>query len=196
MIQQIPLLVAALTLCSTQAFQGATWGQRARVNNVLRMSEAAAEDPFESYMSGSPLAWKDLTVGEGEPVAQGDVLTVSYVGKIFTTRKRFEKSPKLNFKLGDGAVMPGLEKGVEGMKTGGKRVIRIPSVLAYGEKGARNVIPPNTDLEFEIEVEKISRGIFETNLTMIGENRAIGFVALFILAGLAPMIGIGERGLF
>jgi FKBP-type peptidyl-prolyl cis-trans isomerase len=158
------------------------------------MSEAAAEDPFESYKKGGPLAWKDLTVGEGEPVAEGDVLTVAYVGTLFETRKQFEKSPKLNFKLGDGAVMPGLEKGVEGMKTGGKRIIRIPSVMAYGERGARDKIPPNTDLEFEIEVEKISRGIFETNLTMIGQNRAMGFVALIVLSILAPMIGVGERG--
>jgi FKBP-type peptidyl-prolyl cis-trans isomerase len=159
------------------------------------MSEEATEDPFESFKLGSPLAWKELTVGEGEPVAQGDVLTVSYVGTLFETRKQFEKSPKFNFKLGEGAVMPGLEKGVEGIKEGGKRVIRIPSVMAYGERGARDKIPPNTDLEFEIEVEKISRGIFETNLTMIGQNRAMGFVAIFILSGLAPLLG-AERGFF
>src|SRR5690349_6645375 len=53
------------------------------------------------------------------------------------------------FQLGAGQVIPGWDKGVAGMKVHGKRVLTIPSGLAYGERGAGNVIPPNSTLVFE-----------------------------------------------
>ena len=54
--------------------------------------------------------------------------------------------------LGDHLILPGLEKAIEGMKAGGHRIALVPSQLAYGLKGNGNLVPPNTDIYFEIHL--------------------------------------------
>jgi len=49
-------------------------------------------------------------------------------------------------------LIPGFIEGLENMNSGDRAVIFIPSALAYGQRGAGNVIPPNTDLIFELEM--------------------------------------------
>ena len=51
--------------------------------------------------------------------------------------------------------MPGWNLGVTGMKVGGKRRLMVPSELGYGNKGVSNIVPPNTDLIFDVELLKI-----------------------------------------
>jgi FKBP-type peptidyl-prolyl cis-trans isomerase len=51
--------------------------------------------------------------------------------------------------------LTGLERGLEGINAGGKRVITIPSKLGYGSKGSGEDIPPNLDLVFEVKVLKV-----------------------------------------
>lgn len=52
-------------------------------------------------------------------------------------------------------LLTGLERGLEGMKAGGERVITIPSKLGYGSKGSGLEIPPDSDLVFEVKVLKV-----------------------------------------
>jgi cyclophilin family peptidyl-prolyl cis-trans isomerase len=49
-------------------------------------------------------------------------------------------------------LIPGFIEGLEKMSIGDKAVLFIPSHLAYGEAGAGDVIPPNTNIIFEIEL--------------------------------------------
>ena len=55
----------------------------------------------------------------------------------------------------DARVIPGFKEGLQQMSVGDEAVIFIPSHLAYGPGGAGNVIPPNTDLIFVLEMTGI-----------------------------------------
>ena len=58
----------------------------------------------------------------------------------------------LQFDLGIGQVIKGWDEGIEGMKVGGKRTLKIPSEMGYGARGAGSVIPPHSNLIFDIEL--------------------------------------------
>lgn len=61
----------------------------------------------------------------------------------------------LNFQLGNkGQFVPGFEEAINKMNAGEKAVIFIPANMGYGENGAGNVIPPNANLIFEVEILK------------------------------------------
>merc|ERR1711915_416438 len=69
-------------------------------------------------------------------------------GKKFTST--YGLSDPYSFTLGQNAVIPGLEQGLIGFCAGSELVLYIPSQLAYGEVGAGDTIPPNTDLMFDV----------------------------------------------
>lgn len=101
------------------------------------------------------LTGRDLNVGTSSAaVVAGDTVTIHYRGafmdgKIFDDS--YQKNSPITFQVGAGQIIKGVELGVVGMKTGGKRQIGIPSDLAYGTTGS-GPIPPNTPLIFEIEL--------------------------------------------
>ena len=45
--------------------------------------------------------------------------------------------------------------GVAGMREGGKRRLVIPAHMGYGRQGAPPDIPPNSDLQFDVELVKV-----------------------------------------
>lgn len=103
------------------------------------------------------LVIKDIKVGTGEEAKDGKTVTVHYTGRLSNaTGKKFDSSRDRNqpfsFKLGRGEVIRGWDRGVKGMKVGGKRNLTIPSHLGYGERGAGRDIPPNATLFFEVEL--------------------------------------------
>jgi FKBP-type peptidyl-prolyl cis-trans isomerase FkpA len=96
----------------------------------------------------------DIAVGDGAEAIAGSEVTVHYTGA-FEDGREFDSSVgrgPFSFKLGAGQVIKGWDQGVEGMKVGGKRRLVIPSDLAYGARGAGNVIPPHATLCFEVEL--------------------------------------------
>ncbi|PLX36433.1 MAG: peptidylprolyl isomerase [Hyphomicrobiales bacterium] len=98
---------------------------------------------------------KDLVEGTGAEAIAGVGVSVHYTGWLMDGTK-FDSSRDRNqpfmFTPGAGRVIPGWEKGVVGMKVGGKRELIIPPELGYGAQGAGGVIPPNATLKFEIEL--------------------------------------------
>jgi peptidylprolyl isomerase len=105
------------------------------------------------------LMYVDKKIGSGEPVKELDMLTVHYTGKLedgttFDSSKNPGREP-FRFTIGARQVIPGWEKGLLGMMVGGQRVLTIPPELAYGERGAGGVIPPNATLIFEVELLNI-----------------------------------------
>ncbi|XDD44376.1 FKBP-type peptidyl-prolyl cis-trans isomerase [Leptospira sp. WS60.C2] len=99
----------------------------------------------------------DLVVGKGDEAFSGSYVTVHYVGKLKNGTK-FDSSRDRNrpfeFNLGAGEVVKGWDKGIKGMRVGGKRKLIIPPELGYGSKRVGN-IPPDSTLIFEVELLKI-----------------------------------------
>lgn len=97
---------------------------------------------------------------ESNPVAQeGKTITVHYTGwldKDGQPGQKFDSSvdrkQPFKFVLGVGQVIQGWDKGVLGMKVGEKRRLFIPAQLAYGSRGAGNLIPPHAALIFDVEL--------------------------------------------
>lgn len=102
------------------------------------------------------LETKDLITGTGAEAKDGDTVTVNYVGVLYKTGKEFDASWKRNepftFTLGKGQVIQGWDKGVVGMKVGGRRELIIPASLAYGAKGSPPTIPANEALVFVVDL--------------------------------------------
>ena len=109
---------------------------------------------------GDALVVKDLVAGTGPAAKTGDALTVRYVGVSFSTGKEFDASWKtpenmFPFTLGEGAVIPGWDQGIVGMKAGGRRELVIPPDLGYGEEGSGADIKGGETLVFVVDLKKI-----------------------------------------
>ena len=97
--------------------------------------------------------------GKGQAVISGQRVQVHYSGWLNVNGKRgklFDSSRKKNkpfiFALGESQVIRGWDEGVAGMKRGEKRILYVPAMLGYGSRGAGDVIPPDSNLIFEVEL--------------------------------------------
>ncbi len=108
--------------------------------------------------TASGLEYTEIQAGTGAQAVAGKTVKVHYTGK-FLDGKVFDSSiPRgepIEFVLGTGRVIKGWDKGIALMKVGGKAVLTIPPHLAYGERGAGGVIPPNATLVFEVELVEV-----------------------------------------
>jgi peptidylprolyl isomerase len=120
----------------------------------------ANEKPEVAVPSDQPPSYQleveDITVGEGEEAVAGRVVEVHYVGVSWKTGNQFDASwdrgSTFKFPLGKDRVIPGWDRGVAGMKVGGRRRLTIPPDLAYGKRGAGAVIGPDETLVFVVDL--------------------------------------------
>jgi FKBP-type peptidyl-prolyl cis-trans isomerase len=118
---------------------------------------SAASGDEEEKTTKSGLKYVDLKVGTGDVAKTGKLVEVFYTGWL-ATGKKFDSNvgrKPLSFRLGRQEVIKGFDEGILGMKEGGKRKVFIPPELGYGSRGAGDVIPPNSQLIFEIELSKV-----------------------------------------
>ena len=115
----------------------------------------STEKPEVDFPGGEPpadLQITDIKAGDGEVAKAGDTVQVHYVGVAYSTGEEFDSSydrgDPLEFRLGAGRVIAGWDQGVQGMRVGGRRQLVIPPHLAYGDRGAGNVIAPGETLIF------------------------------------------------
>lgn len=102
---------------------------------------------------------KELIAGKGAEVKPGGATVVAdYVGILYKGGKEFAASWKHHkrkpfaFILGKNQLIPGWEKGVIGMKVGGRRELIVPAAVAYGAKGSPPTIPPNAALVYVVDL--------------------------------------------
>ena len=146
-------LSAALALAACAAFAGmpATAQQAATGQGTSKLDATRNE-----------LQKIDVKQGTGAEASAGKPVVVHYTGWLYDTSKpdshgtKFDSSrdrgEPFGFVLGAGRVIKGWDEGVAGMKVGGQRTLVIPPQMAYGERGAGGVIPPNATLIFDVEL--------------------------------------------
>lgn len=155
--KRLMMIVIAALVTPVIGAHAQTWKTK-RMNNVKPGTVGAVNRPTvvtgEGKTTPSGVRYWDVQTGEGSPATRGHTVKVLYTAWLEEGKKEFASSTSDGrvpvFTLGVGQVIPGWEDGVEGMKVGGKRQLRIPPNLAYGPAGAPPLVPPNATLIFDV----------------------------------------------
>ena len=106
----------------------------------------------------SELTITDVEIGDGKEAVKGALITAHYTGFLQDGTKfdsSHDKGRPFQCVIGTGRVIKGWDIGMMGMKVGGKRKLFVPAHLAYGEREIGDLIKPNSDLNFEIELLEV-----------------------------------------
>jgi len=146
--------------------------QRSSISGQLSLIRCARLIPgiallvfLAACSSQSPgLVTIDQVAGTGDLAVRGATVEVHYTGWLHVKGKRgakfdssLDSGEPFSFKLGGGEVIEGWDRGVEGMRVGGKRELIIPPELGYGSAGSPPEIPPNAMLDFEIQLLSVKK---------------------------------------
>lgn len=162
MLALVPFLFSACSRspeapASEDAARAAAPAAAPSKTEVAAKAEAA---PAEPVRLPSGIEYTVLKEGEGEPPKIGSTVTTHFKswfadGRVF--KDTWARGQPKKFKLDPLHLVPGWVEVLRSMKPGEKRKVRIPSHLAYGAGGYPGVVPPNTDLNFEIELVAVGR---------------------------------------
>lgn len=105
--------------------------------------------------TASGLYYIETKAGKGANPTKGNNCTVHYRGTLLDGTQfdaSYDRNEPFTFQLGMGQVIAGWDEAISMMKRGGKATLVLPSAIAYGERGAGDMIPPFTPLVFEVEL--------------------------------------------
>ncbi len=155
-------LTALLFVASSTLIFSCTKKEPAQTTTTTdsKATSSAATTPAASTPETdvTDLTIEELSVGTGTAAATGNEVVVHYTGWL-TNGTEFDSSvardQPFTFTLGQGRVIAGWDQGVVGMKVGGRRKLKIPYQMAYGESGRPPVIPPKATLIFEVKLLEV-----------------------------------------
>jgi peptidylprolyl isomerase len=142
-------------------------GQQSATQTETTPPEDALKDtasrPVIPKPTGTPprkLVKQDIVKGTGPAAKPGDTVTVNYVGVNFSNGEEFDSSwdsgAAFPVQLGAGMVIEGWDKGLVGIRKGGRRMLTIPPEMGYGAEGYPPDIPPNETLVFVVDAVSIN----------------------------------------
>ena len=101
---------------------------------------------------------EDLVLGSGKAAVKGALITTQYRGWLEDGSEfdsSYSRGKPFQCVIGTRRVIQGWDQGLMGMQVGGKRALKVPAHLAYGERSMGAHITPNSDLTFEIELLEV-----------------------------------------
>lgn len=139
-----------------RSFNGAKAEREAAAKKQQEELMGEISQGFEKTSSG--LRYKIEEKGSGAKAEKGQTVSVHYKGMLpdgSVFDSSFTRNQPIDFKLGKGQVIQGWDEGIQLLHVGDKARFVIPSNLAYGERGAGGVIPPNATLIFDVELVSV-----------------------------------------
>lgn len=136
-----------------RSFNGAKAEREAAAKKQQEELLGEISQGFEETSSG--LRYKIEEKGNGPKAEKGNTVSVHYKGMLpdgTVFDSSYTRNKPIDFALGKGQVISGWDEGVQLLNVGDKARFVIPSDLAYGERGAGGVIPPNATLIFDVEL--------------------------------------------
>lgn len=147
---------------AAESFDGARAFEEFNAEKSKREAEAKqkAEAEVDKLAAGfekteSGLRYKIINAGSGKQAEKGNSVSVHYKGTLADGTvfdSSYKRGNPIEFPIGVGHVIPGWDEGIQKLRVGDKARLVIPSHLAYGERGAGGVIPPNAVLVFDVEL--------------------------------------------
>lgn len=119
-----------------------------------------ADNNIKAETTESGLRYVITTQGKGAKPSPGDIVFVHYNGTLLDGTKfdsSYDRGQPLDFPIGQGHVIPGWDEGILLLNVGTKATLYIPSPLAYGERGAGDVIAPFSILKFDVELVSVNK---------------------------------------
>jgi peptidylprolyl isomerase len=139
--------------------QSATQTETAPPEDALKDTSTKPRIPKPTGIPPRKLVKQDIVKGKGPGAKPGDTVTVNYVGMNFSNGVEFDSSwdsgQAFPVQLGAGTVIEGWDKGLVGIRKGGRRMLTIPPEMGYGAQGYPPDIPPNETLVFVVDAVSI-----------------------------------------